>query len=47
MLIGSQLVALLAELSYQRVQREQQWYLEQQQREQHEQLGSPRPVETF
>lgn len=47
MLIGSQLVALLAELSYQRVLREQQWHLEQQQREQHRQLGSPRPVETY
>lgn len=47
MLIGSQLVALLTELSYQRVLREQQWYIEQQQRVEHEQLGSPRTVETY
>lgn len=46
MLIGSQLVALLAELSRQRVLREQQWHFEQQQRDEHE-LGSPRPVETY
>ena len=47
MLMGCQLVAVVAELGYERIKREHEWHVEQQQRFEHEQLGSPRAVETF
>ena len=45
--MGCQLVAVVAELGYERFQREHEWHVEQQQRFEHEQLGSPRTVDTF